>query len=126
MRIDLFLKQPFVEVFDPTWNTIRWASVSFKPHHKVGIHPRVNSMISFVPKKYYPYMNSMKHDHDSWHNFIEHTKLTYDDLDMMLNTYHDADSEKDWNPIYYVVNRPETTVQHTMDLFDKRTFKDEV
>jgi hypothetical protein len=25
----------------------------------------------------------------------------------MLETYHDSDSAKDFNPIYYIVNRPQ-------------------
>ena len=33
--------------------------------------------------------------------------LTYDDFDCMLKTYHDANSEHDWNPLYYTVNRPQ-------------------
>jgi hypothetical protein len=119
MRIDLFLKPAFVEVFDPTWNTIRWASICFKPYHKVGIHPRVNDMIVFISKKYYPYMKPMLHGHDAWAEFIENSDLTYADLDTMLDTYHDSDSAKDLNPLYYIVNRPESTVQHTFDKFDK-------
>ncbi len=25
----------------------------------------------------------------------------------MLDTYHDSNSETDWNPLYYTVNRPQ-------------------
>jgi hypothetical protein len=38
----------------------------------------------------------------------------------MINTYHDSDSEKDFNPLYYIVNRAQSTVWHSEGLlFDK-------
>ena len=41
---------------------------------------------------------------------------------MMLNTYHDSDSWKDWNPIYYIVNRPENNHHTTKETFNKYNF----
>ena len=43
---------------------------------------------------------------------MKNTDLTYDDLDTMINTYHDSDSSKDYNPLYYIVNRPENIIWH--------------
>ena len=40
----------------------------------------------------------------------------------MINTFHDSDSFKDYNPLYYIVNRSESTIQHTTDIFDKFNF----
>jgi len=34
-------------------------------------------------------------------------------MDVMINTYHDSDSQKDFNPLYYIVNRPENNVWHS-------------
>ena len=61
-------------------------------------------------------------NHNSWHNLIVHHKLTYEDLDMMLNTYHDSDSAKDFNPIYYIVNRNVNNTHKTKEIFDKYNF----
>ena len=41
------------------------------------------------------------------------TDLTYDDLNVMLETLHDSDSEKDYNPLYRIVNRPQSTEWHS-------------
>jgi hypothetical protein len=60
--------------------------------------------------------------HNSWHDLIVYHKLTYEDLDMMLNTYHDSDSAKDYNPIYYIVNRNVNNTHRTKEIFDKYNF----
>ena len=74
----------------------------------------------FIPKKYYKYIKNIKVYHDTWHELIKNTDLIYDDLDVMINTYHDSDSFKDLNPLYYIVNRPESTKWHCeFDIFDK-------
>jgi hypothetical protein len=41
---------------------------------------------------------------------------------MMLNTYHDSDSAKDFNPIYYIVNRNVNNTQRIKEIFDKYNF----
>jgi hypothetical protein len=125
MRIDLFLKKEFSRVFDCKSELILFPSICFKPHHKVGIHPRVNDIMLYFPKKYFNYLKyvAMFVGHDQWYNFIENTDLKYDDLGTMLNTFHDSDSAKDWNPLYYIVNREESKIFHTKDeIFDKFNF----
>ena len=122
MRIDIFLKDKFFEIFNPYNDKILFPSVCFKPHHKCDIHPRVNDMMMFIPKKYFNFINKFNLDHNSWHNLIVYHKLTYEDLDMMLDTYHDSDSSKDFNPIYYIVNRNVCNTHKTKEIFDKYNF----
>jgi hypothetical protein len=127
MRIDIFLKRKFTEIFDTRWNTIMWPSITFKPYHKRGIHPRVNDIMLYIPKKYYKYLKYFHWDincgHDQWYYFIKNTDLNYCDLDTMINTFHDSDSAKDFNPLYYIVNRPQTNIHHTKgEIFDKLAF----
>ena len=43
--------------------------------------------------------------------------VKYNDLDTMINTYHDSDSAKDYNPLYYIVNRPENKIHHSEGVF---------
>jgi len=81
--------------------------------------------MTFVPRKYFKYLGYIHwtpDGHHQWYDLITHAKLKYDDLDTMINTYHDSDSAKDFNPLYYIVNRPETQVHHTTELFDKWAF----
>ena len=127
MRIDLFLKEEFMNVFNPHWEMIMFPSICFIPHHKEGIHPRVSDTMTFIPKKYYnsiQYITFTPTGHELWKKLIDNAKLKYDDMDTMLKTYHDSDSAKDFNPIYYIVNRPECTKLHTLGvIFDKFNFK---
>ena len=120
MRIDIYLKDVFFDIFDPRWDKIMFPSICFKPRHKCGPHPRVNDTMMFIPKKYFSYLD-IKLGHDSWADLINRS-LTYEDLDMMLTTFHDSDSQKDFNPIYFIVNRPEASIQRTKDIFDKYNF----
>ena len=122
MRIDLFLKDKFSEIFNPTSDKILFPSICFEPHHKCDIHPRVNDMMMFIPKKYFYLINKITLNHGSWYDLITLYNLKYDDLDMMLDTYHDSDSAKDFNPIYYIVNRHQEMNHTTTKIFDKYNF----
>jgi hypothetical protein len=121
IRIDAFLKDSFIHIFNPRWSMIMFPSICFIPHHRSGNHPRVNDIILFIPKKYYRYIYMIPIGHEMWQNLVDYAKLSYDDLDTMLTTFHDSDSAKDFNPLYYIVNRPESTVFHSQGyIFNKK------
>ena len=124
MRIDIFLKDKFMEIFNPNSDKILFPSVCFEPHHKIEMHPRINDMMMYIPKKYIDFFKQTRFNlyHDTWYNLIEKYRFNYNQLDMMLNTYHDSDSAKDYNPIYYIVNRPENSIHTTKKIFDKYNF----
>tara|TARA_B110001469_G_C9636995_1_gene319504 strand:+ start:248 stop:958 length:711 start_codon:yes stop_codon:yes gene_type:complete len=123
IRIDLFLKQEFIDIFDPTIKKILFPTICWYKDRKCGKHPRVNDVMLFIPKKYYKYIKNFKIYHDNWYVLIETTDLTYEDLDTMIHTYHDSDSYKDFNPLYYIVNRPESKETHSNGyIFDKMRF----
>lgn len=122
MRIDLYLKDNFFKIFQINENKILFPSICFKPYHKVKNHPRINDMMMYIPKKFFNKINIIDISHNTWCDLVINHKFTYDDFDVMLNTFHDSDSAKDFNPIYYIVNRPENTIQHTKDIFDKYNF----
>ena len=118
MRIDLCLEELFMNIFDPIWTNIRFLCSTWFRDCKVANHPRVNDMMVFIPKKYYKYSDYILNGdcsdwHHMWAELIYSTNLTYDDLDMMVNTYHDSDTEKDYNPYYYMVNRPRCAKWHS-------------
>ena len=123
VRIDLFLKEHFMETFNPTINMILFPTICWRALYKCGSNPRINDTLLFVPKKYYTYINKIVICHEAWHLLMNQTELTYNDLDTMIHTYHDSDSFKDYNPLYYIVNRPETKVFHSEGhVFDKHNF----
>ena len=113
------VKDNFIEIFNPYSDKILFPSICFKPFHKCGIHPRVNDMMIFIPKKYFDFIKKIEICHGSWFQLIEWYKLNYDEIDTMLNTFHDSDSAKDLNPLYFIVNRPINKIHHTKDLFNK-------
>ncbi len=120
MRIDLLIKSPFLDIVEP-WQTIRFISVCWKYWDRYGNHPRVNDMMLYIPKKYFKYLSRIHLSHETWKNLID-IGLTYEDLDMMCDTYHDSDSAIDYNPYYSIVNRPECSTHHTNKFFDKYNF----
>jgi hypothetical protein len=123
IRIDLYLKEYFLNCFDPTINMILFPTICWIYASRIGNHPRVNDTILFIPKKYYKYIEKIRICHDTWYELINTTNLTYDDLDVMINTYHDSDSFKDYNPLYYIVNRCENKNWHSKEyIFNKHNF----
>jgi hypothetical protein len=123
LRIDLFLKDKFTEVFDPTSQMILFPTICWKKDSKFRGKPRVNDMLLFIPKKYYSNIKNIVISHDTWYLLTKNTQLKNEDLDTMIHTYHDSDSGKDFNPLYYIVNRRECTHWHSPnDIFNKYNF----
>lgn len=107
IRIDLFLKSDFFKIFNPKWNTITYPSIAWKQDSLYEGYPRVTDMMIFVPRELYPYLMSGMVCHEGWYILCQ-SGLDNTKINTMINTYHDSDSQKDWNPIYRVVNRPES------------------
>lgn len=123
LRIDLCLKDEFFNVFNPRAKTIHFPTICWLKFNKVNSYPRVNDMMFQIPRKYYIYLPKLIISHDTWYILVTSTDLTNEDLDVMITTYHDSDSEKDRNPLYYIVNRPESITFHSEGhTFDKNKF----
>ena len=108
IRIDLYLKPYFLIKVNPEQiDKITYPSICFIQNNCQLSYdkPRVNDMMIFVPKKYFYFIYSLNLDHDSWLRNVRHSGLQDNDMTCLLNTYHDSDSAKDWNPLYYIVNR---------------------
>jgi len=104
MRIDLCLKDKMIDIFDPHSDKILFPYIT---HRKSGIHPRVSDMMMYIPKKYFNLIKKLHLNHHTWRELVDSHKLNYKDLDTFLNTHHDSDSAKEYNSIYYIVNRPQ-------------------
>ncbi len=107
-RIDIFLKPYFFDIFNPFWKTIHFNfPMSIKENgHVIIDEPRVSDIMIFIPRKYYSYLDKFYLYHSCWFILINKTDLNSDDLDFMIDTFHDSDSFKDYNPLYYIINRP--------------------
>ena len=112
IRIDLILKPFFTQLMlSKNINKLTFTSILFK-HNNVHLYVhnnteffRLNKTITIVPREHnYALKKRLVNlfDHDS-HVLINNNIV----FDFLLKTLHDADSYKDWNPLYKIANREE-------------------
>lgn len=113
IRIDLCLKPAFQEAFKLS-SRLRFSSVCWRQACTLpnGM-PRVGDMILYIP-------GNLMHLVAQGHVYLNHEAyyaymlcgLREDDVGFFINTYHDSDSAKDWNPLYAIANREECGTWH--------------
>jgi hypothetical protein len=113
IRIDLCLKPAFLEAFKLSsrlrFSSMCWRRACTLPN---GM-PRVGDMIMYIP-------GNLMHLVEQGHVYLNHEAyyayracgLSEDDLGFFVNTYHDSDSAKDWNPLYAIANREQCGTWH--------------
>ena len=118
LRIDLCLKPMFKTVWQTPSDKILYPFICFIPHHKT-IHglPRVSSTMLYVPKNKYDKLFYAQNipdafEHDSWF-YLMQISVQCSEIGVFLHTYHDADSYKDWNPLYCMLYRQQSLTWHT-------------
>ena len=124
-RCDIYLKPEFNNLINANWKKIMFVSQDWTYCGYIDKgEPRVNPTIKFIPYKYFSIFNkNISVDHDGWYYYKNNHNLTNEDLDFMLDTYHDSDSYKDFNPVYYMACRPENQIWHDKGLkIDKSRF----
>lgn len=127
IRIDLYLKEYFSKSFKINIDKIVYSSICFIPYHEYNNLPRVSDLMVYVPKKFYDLLIKKIHIlcHEGWYN-IQHEEGMdcKKDVTFIIKTYHDSDSAKDWNPLYYIVNREESKQWKSIGYeFDEKTLK---
>ena len=117
-RIDLYLKDYFIEKFNPDWNKIYFSSITWRECYKTfNNEPRIADVMIFIPSPYFYLFNlNIYLNHDAWFMYKTDYNLTNNDMDFILDTYHDSDTFKDFNPLYYMVSRPENQKWHSENL----------
>ncbi len=118
-RIDLLFKYNFFNKIKKdkiNYSSVCWMNsptlyINHRNKTLQGKHRVVDVMV-YTPKKYIKNLldGEIKLDHNA-------CDLMSDDLcnnvDFILDTYHDSDSQKDKNPIYKIVNRPESAIWYS-------------
>lgn len=119
-RIDLEYKDYFMGVFDPAWDRVMFPSVcwSFQGYMSgsPGWIPRVSDVMEFVPKRFFSHVK--KHfflSHSAWNDY-KNSGLGNEGMGLMLDTYHDSDSAKDYNPIFRMTNRRDSQKWYSPNL----------
>jgi hypothetical protein len=112
IRIDLLIKNAFYKIFNPSWSTIHYPFICFiECLYTPKNFYRVSDAMVFIPKGI-P-LNQVTLTHESMEEMAEKGFKT----NVMINTLHDSDSLKDYNPLYVIVNRPFTDECRSVNYF---------
>lgn len=114
VRLDLFLKDKYINDYNPDIKTIQFFSITWYNSYKTpNGNPRINDTIFHYPKQYYDRLQYL-YTIDNLHNLLDIDPAIYDiDYTLLTTKYYDSDSEKDFNPYYKMVGRKENTVWHS-------------
>lgn len=128
IRIDLFLKKNFFKKFYLDNEKVIWPFTCFAyfndevvPFYKWVESPRISDLMVYIPKKFFYLIKNKKVNlgHDGWH----HLKLQGVQQELLINTLHDSDSQKDWNPLYRISGRPESDIWWSLNFYIDKDFK---
>lgn len=108
IRIDLSLKNFFIDAFS-IGEKLKFPCVCYLQdgaHITPSGNPRVSDVMLYVPRRLYHIFdfNVPALEHLAW-DFLTSHGLDPKDIDFFTYTYHDSNSEYDWNPLYWIVNR---------------------
>ena len=115
IRIDLELKPLFIKRFNPEWSKIMFPAVCWlfaedfkKCNRSIWNCPRIIDCSIFVPRKFFNLIkNQFYLNHDAWFYYKHHAGSYQPEMDVMIRTFHDSNTQNDWNPLYRIVGRPE-------------------
>jgi hypothetical protein len=113
-RLDILLKDPLIDIFNPKVTTITYPNMmSWVPPYE----PCLSPVFCIIPKKYFfPF--------DKWDGLMNNGNiilthhsmrdialkgLTYDDIDFMSNKLYIGNTFQSWNPLYKINCRSEPT-----------------
>lgn len=119
-RVDIEFKPYLKKVFDPSWDRIMFPSICWAFQGYITAAPawvpRVSDVMEFVPKRLIESVRSGFHlRHEAWFNYRK-DGLAEKDLGLMLDTFHDSDSAKDYNPLYRMASRRDSKKWYSPNL----------
>ena len=115
-RNDIYLKNEFVDIINPHDNQFRYPFVLWYKDRKFKKNtPKISDTIFFFPRRYFRLFEAFTEDVGHFHEVLFQMKYFDSMLEHLpyINTYHDADSFYDFNPLYRMVSRQETSVTET-------------
>ena len=117
LRIDLFLKEKFIEEYNPNTDTIQFPFVMWSLNMRTPDgNPMITDTIFHFPRAHYDKLHGLyegKSWGDSNHAFLDIIPLEYETGYSLMTKYlHDSDSAKDFNPFYKMIGRPESEKWH--------------
>ena len=128
-RIDLLFKEKLFEVFDANWKTIHfpmaWHWRKNKPIGELKCnfkYPVIVDTMMFIPKKYFHVIFEFQLNCKCWNSLLcnENLNINYNDMDFMINTAHQPNTSRQWNPLFRMMGRTEKSEKlYKWNFFDK-------
>lgn len=109
LRIDFFLREYFLSVFDVNENCVIYAHLdSYTASGNGGLYPGICHNITFVPRKFYPFLleGIVWRRHESANLLAKKTR----EIKFFTNTFHSCNTAHEWNPLYAMAGRDEPQV----------------
>ena len=104
IRIDIFLKQRFIDIFAPTRDKLLCMN---ECHNNRRGFPRIVDMMLFIPKQYLSYIKIIGIHHKLWIKLMSEFNVSRDKLTEMLPDIINSNTEITYHPLFYIVNRPQ-------------------
>jgi hypothetical protein len=117
LRIDIFLKEKFINEYDPSTETVQFPFVLWTLNIRTPDgNPMLADTIFHFPKQHYDKLRGL-YEEKSWgdsnHAFLDIIPLEHNvGYSLMTKYFHDSDSAKDFNPYYKMIGRPESDKWH--------------
>ena len=117
MRLDLFLKDQYINEYNPGVETIQFLFVLWHFNRKTPKgNPNIDASIFHYPKKYFKNLSvlaGLVNGKIQLHELLDYDNIVYNvDYTFLTDGFHDSDSEKDFNFYYKMANRPENPIWH--------------
>jgi len=120
-RIDLFLREFIDTIFNPLGSliTYAWYCTSFD-YNTI----KVNDQFMCLPKKLFKQINfdenqiKMSHDMKEYYNNVHNIKDR-----ALIYTQHTSDTSMGWNPLFYIVNRIESSIWKPIAIYNRKTIE---
>jgi len=134
IRTDMFLKQKFVDEYNPSTDTVQFLCVLYSKHQRSPSgHFMVNDTYLHFPHRSFDKLNAILQVPNSesvfmhhFHQYLEFIPLKYGrEYSLLTKHFYDANTEGDLNPYYRLIGRPESKVWHDegRDLSELPEFK---
>lgn len=115
-RNDIYLKDSFINLINPNDDVFKYPFVLWYKNRKIKFNiPKISDTVFFFPRRYFRLLDAFTIDQGDFHDIILQMKYLESNLEHLpyINTYHDADSYYDFNPLYRMVSRDETNIMVT-------------
>jgi hypothetical protein len=124
-RFDIYLKEKLISIFNPDWQTMMYPfAVYIEYESSPLVFPFVTDTMCFIPQKY---LSKIKKNtqhlihHHCWRDLINNG-FSLDDLDVMVNTLHNPNTQAELNYLYKINCRDEYPTWFQINkYYDKQT-----